>query len=223
MAVDTNGNYRLAIDAAVCPSPCNVQGQLGLGFMSSHRHRAAPFALPTLGEEHVKKTLRVASQRRKKSLQTPNSIRLGSYRCFGVIWVSLAPAQHQFAALIQKFDGTVFVKERVLNGDTIVEEIRFYKSGRYNLLKCDIREKIKYKPSLNSLYLKEDWTSKEDQYVAPTNGRDEGRWKFVWQPNSGQEFVLGCIGGRVSADGRTIEEINPGSREEEVLGVWHRQ
>jgi tetratricopeptide (TPR) repeat protein len=125
------------------------------------------------------------------------------------------PAQKQFAGLIQKLDGAVFAKQEVNDGDPVYNEIRFYRSGHNNLLICDRRKKIDI-PSVNIVG---DWEEKETKtYVRPTTGGD-----FIFPRNG--EFFYGCIVGRLSADGLSIDEINSyrNSQEIEILGVWHRQ
>jgi len=49
-----------------------------------------------------------------------------------------------------------------------------------------------------------------------------------WFPDNGEVFFGGCIGGMLSEDGQTVDEIenhNPGNGQFtlERVGVWHRQ
>lgn len=129
------------------------------------------------------------------------------------------PAQHQFAGLVQKLDGGVFVKDRFVSGAHFYDEVHFYKSGPYNLLMYHMREKM----DVAIVPVGQDghgaWEDKGEGYVMPTDGRDT----FVFPPAGGQEFFLGGFVGKPSADGRIIEEINSYSRQQQVLGLWHRQ
>ena len=135
------------------------------------------------------------------------------------------PAQGQFATLMEKLDGKIFTYDRIYLGLHFYDEVHFYKSGRYHLLMCDLRQRT---DNLHPLFGQDghgDWENKAvGDYVMPTNGRDAHG--FLFYPDSGQEFFKGCGAtgaGRLSADGTTMDRINNYSREHEVSEVWHRQ
>jgi len=145
------------------------------------------------------------------------------------------PAQHQFAALIQKLDGAVFIKDdqdanvSYHEGHTTMEEVHFYKTGRYNLLVCAKRIKqYEIEP-----YGKYEYEWKADSqvpfwYVSPQRATGMYGAGNFWFPDNGEVFFGGCIGGRLSEDGQTVDEIenhNPGNGQFtlERVGVWHRQ
>ena len=146
------------------------------------------------------------------------------------------PAQHQFADLIQKLDGAVFVIEDKdsaehqkiygVTGYPSLTEVRFFKSGRYNLLACQTLVKDYDIEYFNNRKIDYEWrVSNPDApptYVLPEHASDTGQSKFFWWRDNGEVFFLGCIGGRLSADGQTIDEITTGPRLQ-IYRVWHRQ
>ena len=145
------------------------------------------------------------------------------------------PAQRQFAALIQKLDGSSFVKEDRdsaeqqkiygVTGYPSLTEVRFYRSGRYNLLVCKRRIKsyqiLPYGKHSYEWY--EPNPGSPDAYILPERASDRGGSTFFWFPDNGEVFFGGCITGRLSADGQTIDVIVPNSITLQTNGVWHRQ
>ncbi len=149
------------------------------------------------------------------------------------------PAQHQYATLIQTLDGAVFIKEdqdanlSYHEGHPTLHEVHFYKSGRYNLLTCTRREKeYQILPEGKWSY---DWVNEygyDDStrnYVLPQRATGNYGSGNFWFPDNGEVFFVGCIRGRLSADGQTVDEIqnrhlsDNGQFILEKVGVWHRQ
>jgi tetratricopeptide (TPR) repeat protein len=145
------------------------------------------------------------------------------------------PAQHQFAALIQKLDGAVFIKDdQDANlswhyGHTTLREAHFYRTGRYNLLVCALRIK-EYQIEPDDKY-EYEWKAASQEpfwYVSPQRATGSYGSGDLWFPDNGEVFFGGCILGRLSADGQTVDQIqnhNPGNGQFtlEKIGVWHRQ
>jgi len=145
-------------------------------------------------------------------------------------------AQHQFAALLQKLDGTVFVKEDNdandggNGGNPTLHEVRFYRSESNSLLMCQSRIK-RYEANPNSKIGKDgyftnvfmyEWKIERSENVFPEHAG--GRDNNLFFADNGEEFFQGCaITGRLSADGKTFDEIEAFSATIEVLGVWHRE
>lgn len=137
----------------------------------------------------------------------------------GLIAKRVMPIQQKFAVMIQKLDGATFLMEYTDSNGDHHSEIRFYKSGHYNMFMCTRRESLTFRGGI-LLSDRDRVTTIEvnkpfETYVQPMDVR-------------GQEFFQGCLdylsSGRPSADGRTIDEIPyAGKAEGVVIHVWHRK
>ncbi len=137
-------------------------------------------------------------------------------------------SQHQFPALIQKLDGAVFTKQdndadlSWHHGNPTLHELRFSRSGPNNLLMCQLRIK-QYQIEPYGKY-EYEWRKDlhSDEYVEPTHaGMKDG---FFYFADTGDDFFIGCnISGRLSPDGKTLQEVGLFVKTLEVRGVWQRQ
>jgi tetratricopeptide (TPR) repeat protein len=145
----------------------------------------------------------------------------------GKAYAEYGPAQQQFAALMQKLDGTVFLQEEITSSLHFFRELHFYKVGRYHLLTCDLREMSDNLDAFPGQDPHGAWENEHiGDYILPTSGRDKNAGGFIlFRPDSGQEFIQGCMpgAGRLSADGSTIDQINLYRSTGDVMSVWHRQ
>ena len=151
-------------------------------------------------------------------------------------------AQRQFADLVQKLDGTVFVRQaddqkRAEPGYPTLDEVRFYRRGPDNLLVCQTRQKYysiypfgkyTYEWMIMSGEDNEDLDPKRGiypDYIFPAHA-DGGKSSFsdFRFADNGEVYFAGCrLYAKLSQDGKTIDEIGAGSKTGEVKAVWNRQ
>lgn len=128
------------------------------------------------------------------------------------------PAQRQFARLIQDLDGTVFVMKRQLLGEDFIDEVRFYRSGRYNLLMCHHRAKNSF-THLNGK--RDDGVWEDVKWGSYQDGMLKWFTEEPVRPSEGGR-IDGCrCDGLISADRETIVEAD--SRDHQTGRVWNRQ
>ena len=144
-------------------------------------------------------------------------------------------AQHQFAALMQKLDGAVFVKEDNdaneggNDGNPTLHEVRFYRSESNSLLMCQSRIKG-HAPNPNIKidsdgYFTDVFTYEwKIEYSGNVFPKHADGHSDLWFLDNGEVFFEGCgIIGRLSADGNTFDKIAAYVPILKVMEVWHRQ